>query len=277
MNTMTRPDPQSGGRGTTRPAPQPGGRGPMSSRRGTIAVAAIAALLAAAALLAFLAQYRKHLTDSTPQRVLVARSLVPKGTPGAVVASSHLYKEVKVRKSQVKAGAISDPSAIDQRVATQDVYPGQPLTTKAFAAQGTSVLNHLSGYERAISVPIDGAHGLISKVEPGDRVDVIGTFGGEGTGPDVAVVVARNALVLDVPSKAKGAGAPGTGSESATVRVSDEAAAQGAAAADGGKVWLVLRPPVGARTHTDSTLNAVKNGKHIRAKVTVDAQAGGGR
>src|SRR3954454_13046045 len=188
MQTMTRPDSQPGGRGATRTAPPPGGRGPLSSRRGTIAVAVIAALIAAAALIAFLAQYRKQLTDSTPQRVLVARSLVPKGTPGAVVASRHLYKEEKVRKSQVKAGSISDPSAIDQRVATQDVYPGQPLTTKAFAARGTGVLNRLSGYERAISVPIDAAHGQISKIESGDRVDVIGTFAGEGTGPSAAVI-----------------------------------------------------------------------------------------
>src|SRR4051795_5107851 len=194
MQTMTRPDSQPGARGATRPAPPPGGRGPLSSRRGTIAVAVIAALIAAAALIAFLAQYRKQLTDSTPQRVLVARSLVPKGTPGAVVASSHLYKEGTVRKSQVKAGAISDPSAIDQRVATQDVYPGQPLTTKAFAVQSTRVLNHLSGYQRAISVPIDGAHGQISKIEPGDRVDLIGTFGAQGAGPSAAVTVARNAL-----------------------------------------------------------------------------------
>src|SRR4051812_9697345 len=196
MQTMTRPDSQPGGRGATRPAPPPGGRGPLSSRRGTIAVAVIAALIAGAALVAFLAQYRKQLTDSTPQRVLVARSLVPKGTPGAVVASRHLYKEVKVRKSQVKPGAISDPAAIAQRVATQDVYPGQPLTAKAFAAAGTNVLNHLSGYERAISVPVDEAHGLISKVAPGDRVDVISTFGAGGAGPSAAVVVARDALVL---------------------------------------------------------------------------------
>jgi pilus assembly protein CpaB len=260
----------------TRPAPQHGGRGPLSSRGGTMAVAAITALLAAAALLVFLGQYRSHLTDSTPQRVLVARSLVPKGTPGAVVASSHLYKQVKMRKSQVKDGAISDPAALEQRVATQDVYPGQPLTTKAFAGQSTRVLNHLSGYQRAISVPVDGAHGLIGKVEPGDHVDVIGTFGGEGAGPNAAVVVARNALVLSVPSKAKSSGVTGTGSQSATVRVSDEASAQVAAAADGGKVWLVLRPAVGARSHGD-TLEAFKNGKHIKAKITVDAQAGGGR
>src|SRR3954447_6640602 len=152
MQTMTRPDSQPGGRGATRPAP-PGGRGPLSSRRGTIAVALIAALIAAAALIAFLAQYRKQLTDSKPQRVLIARSLVPKGTPGAVVASRHLYKEETVPKSQVKAGSISNPSAIDQRVATQDVYPGQPLTRKAFAAPGRSVLNHLSGYDRAIGAP----------------------------------------------------------------------------------------------------------------------------
>ena len=67
-------------------------RGPLSTKNGTFAIAAILALIAAAALLVFLREYRDDLTDSDPVQVLVARSLVPKGTPGELIASQQLYR-----------------------------------------------------------------------------------------------------------------------------------------------------------------------------------------
>jgi Flp pilus assembly protein CpaB len=265
MKTMTRPS-------------LPRGQGPLSTRGGTVALAAIAALLAGAALLAFLRHYRHDLTDSTPQRVLVARSLIPKGTPGDLIASRHLYREVNLRKSQVEDGAITDPAALEQKAVSRDVYPGRPITTKDLARASDRVLNRLSGYDRAISVPVDAAHGMIGKIQAGDHVDVVGTFGTEGVGPDTALIVARNALVLSVPSKPKSAGVAGSGGQSATIRVGDDAAAQIAAAADGGKVWLVLRPTVGARSHsTDAVARALRSGKPVRAKVSVDATVRAGR
>ena len=65
-------------------------RGPLSTKNGTFAVAAILALIAAAALLVFLREYRDDLTDSDPVQVLVARSLVPKGTPAEIIAGEQL-------------------------------------------------------------------------------------------------------------------------------------------------------------------------------------------
>jgi hypothetical protein len=65
--------------------PRPGGGGPLSSRGGTLLVAAMLSLLAGAALLVFLRQYREDVTSTDRARVLVAASLVPKGTPGDVI------------------------------------------------------------------------------------------------------------------------------------------------------------------------------------------------
>ena len=43
-----------------------------------------------------------------------------------------------------------------------------------------------------------------------------------------------------------------------------------AASADGGKVWLVLRPAVGARAHrSDTTLNGVNDGAPLNADVNI--------
>jgi|SRR5215211_6121862 len=234
----------------TRPSPPSGrGPGPLSTRGGTLAVAAIVAVLAAAALLLFLNSYRDNLTKSDKVDVLVGRSLVPKGTPGRVVADDHLYRLEKVRKSQLADGAIRDPNSLGDKVVATDIYPGHQMAGKDFASADDRVLSRLAGFQRAISVPVDTAHGLIGKAQAGDRVDVLASNGDDGAASQAQVVV-RNALLLAIPKKAKTRGSTeNAANQSATLRVSEEAAIRLAASADGGgEIWLVLRPAVGARS-----------------------------
>ena len=243
------PPPPSG------PTP-PSGRGPnpLATRGGTLAVSANTALVAAAALLVFLHQYKKNLTKSDEVRALVVRNLLPKGTPGRVVANDHLYREVKVRRSDLEDGAVTDPNTLVQKVVTKDVYPGHQLTSTDFAPTRNRLPSRLSGYQRAMTVPVDPAHGMIGKIQAGDRVDVVSTHD-EGAGPPVPATVVRNVLVLAIPSEAKKtAGVGDKSTQSVTLRVPDQAGTIPIASGaddDGGGVWLVLRPPVGARSHSD--------------------------
>lgn len=246
---------------------------PLSTRGGTFTIAALCALLAAATLLIFLRQYREDLTGSEPTRVLVARSLVPKGTPGEVVASERLYKVVRVPQSQLEKTALTDPSELTENVAKADIYPGHQLVGTDFEDSAGRVGNRLTGYQRAMTVPVDPAHGMIGNVEAGDRVDVVVTTQG-GTGLATAArTAARDVLVLDVPSKAEG----NDDDQPATIRVSDEEAVQIAAGSDGGQVWLVLRPAVRARSHdaADVVTNALSRGGSVKADIDINVQEGG--
>lgn len=257
----------------TRPKTTPPQRagGPLSSRGGILLVAAILSLLAAGALLVFLREYRQDLTASDGVKVLVAKTLVPQGTPGQVVAESRLYKVARVKKSELSEGAIVDPADLKGQVASEDLFPGHQLSTGDFESADGSVGSRLTGFERAMAVPVDSAHGMIGKIEAGDRVDVITTQDAGAGSLTAASVAARNSLVLAVPD------GDGTGAarrdEQVTIRVPDDAAAAIAAAADGGEVWLVLRPPVGARSHkTDAVLNGLASGRPIDAEVEIDAR-----
>lgn len=257
----------------TKPKPQasPRGGGPLSSRGGILLVAALLSLLAGAALLVFLREYRDDLTASDDVQVLVVRTLLPQGTSGQVVAEDRLYKLARVKKSQLEDGAITDPAALKGRIAAEDLYPGHQLTVEDFESAEGSVGSRLTGFDRAMAVPVDSSHGLIGKIEAGDRVDVIITQDGGAGVVTAARVATRNALVLAVPEGDD----PGTArrDEQVTVRVPDDAAATIAAAADGGKVWLVLRPPVGARSHkTDAVLSGTAGGRPIDAEVEIDAR-----
>ena len=214
----------------------------FSTRRGAITTAALAALLAGVLLFAFVQSYKKGGTPTvvnTP--VFVASQFIPRGTPVSVIAAGQLMSRTTVPSSHVVAGAIADPSVVKGEVAAADIYPGQQLTATDFAAGSISLASQLTGISRAIAIPVDSVHGLVGYVQTGDHVDLLESLNG------VVSVLAQNVLVLSAPGGG-GGGVAGGGSSSGTMvlEVTPRLAVQAAYAADSGKIWVVLRPPVGA-------------------------------
>ena len=251
--------------------PRRGGGGPLSSRGGTLLVAALLSLLAGAALLVFLRQYREDVTSSDRARVVVAASLIPKGTPGEVIQERRMYRIARVREDDVREGALTDPADLKGRAVTDDVFPGHQLTLGDFETADGTLPSRLADYDRAMTVPVDRAHGMVGKIEEGDRVDVI-TVSGSGAGTvAVASAAVRGALVLAVPDS--GGSGSASREQPVTLRVPDRAASIIAAASDSGEIWLVLRPPVGARSHgADATATGAANGQPLNADIDISAR-----
>ena len=61
-------------------------------------------------------------------RVLVAESLIPKGTPGSVIVRKHLAVWATVTCAHRVIGAISDKNALRDHVTVSDIFPGQQIT-----------------------------------------------------------------------------------------------------------------------------------------------------
>lgn len=230
----------------------------LSTRGGTVAVSAVAGVIAAGILLAYLHRYRESVGSATqPMTVLVAKDLIEKGTPGNIVGSNGLFQAMTTPRSEVKEGAITDPAVLRGTVALDDIYPGEQLTAGSFSGAGADTLAaRISADQRAISVPIDDAHGMIGNVETGDHVDIYGGFNvrkllPNGT-PDpnatdrpVLKLIVEDVVVLAAPKAQTGVGG---GSQMApiTLRMSEENAAKVAFSSDNGIVWIVLRPRTGA-------------------------------
>jgi pilus assembly protein CpaB len=223
----------------------------MSTRRGTLILGGVAAGLSALVLTLYIDQYRSSVSgDSEPITVLVAKTLIEKGMPGDVVGVKRLFDQEAVPQSQLKEGAITDPSTLRGRIAVSDIYPGQPLTVADFAASGGSLGTRLAGKDRAISVPVDSSHGMVGQIEAGDRVDVLAGFnvlaaGVGGQGRPVVKVLMQNALVLESP-RAAGSGVGAAGTANVVLRTNRDQAIEVAWASDNGKIWLVLRPRAGS-------------------------------
>ncbi len=213
----------------------------LTTRRGTIILGIGAAVLAAIVLLVYLNQYRNSVdSGAQPVSVLVAKSLIQKGTPGDVVGSTALFQVSSIPRKQVKAGAFVDPKTLTGRVAVADIYPGQQLTEADFTVGNPNALTQrLSRDQRAVVIPLDGPAQVGGQILPGDHVDVwvaLNAQGANGVSRSIVREALQNMYVL------------GAANGSVTIRATPKQAGQFIFASQNAKIWLVLRPAVGSTT-----------------------------
>jgi Flp pilus assembly protein CpaB len=251
----------------------------LTTRRGTLALAGLCALIAAALLMVFLARYRNSLTEAAaPTPVLVATSLVQKGMSGSVLAEKRAFEVIERKAEDVKQGAVADPALLRDKVAAVDIYPGQQITAAAFTTATGTVLPKLADDQRAISLPVDHEHGLIGQVQTGDHVDVLASYGdtaaaGQAGGSGVIRTLLQDLLVLRAPKQPIEGSDEGEGADSSiVVRASDKEAARLAHAADFGKVWILLRPAANAKESKPVTVDqtAALAGSNTGFKATIE-------
>jgi Flp pilus assembly protein CpaB len=234
----------------------------FATRRGSLFVGAAAAVLAGLILIVYLHSYRNSVNSGAAKvNVLVAKSLIQKGTPGNIIATSDQFQVAEVPKSQLLTGALTDPSALAGRIAVTDIYPNQQMTANyfAYAAPGT-LQTSITGTDRAITISIDASHGMIGQIGAGDHVDIFMGFNLQGAGGNQPVIKLLMADVLVLKAPYSG------GSGLITLRAPEYRAAQLAYAADNGRLWLVLRPASGAKTVNPGIVNAqtLLNAKPVR-------------
>ncbi len=178
--------------------------------------------------------------------MLVAKQLIPKGTPGTLVASQSMYAPTTLPRKEVEVGAIADPSYLSGRAASADIFPGQQFTATDFAAiRHGAVDTLLRGTERAISISLDNVHGSSLAAAGRGLGRHLHRRGG------VVKLFRPNVKVLAVP------GVPGpSGGGNLMLEINTGEAAQFAFAADNTQLWFVLRPVVGAKPTKPSTANS---------------------
>lgn len=216
----------------------------LSTRRGMITAAALAALAGLGVVLLFMSSYRTSVSPTAEMTVLVADTFIEKGTSGDAIAEAELFRRATLPEDEVRAGAITDPSALSGHVVSKEVASGQQLTTAELVPGADPVVGRLQGVQRALSVPVDPARGNFGQLQPGTHVDVLGSFAGQIAGGRATTMVeplARDILVLQVPgSEGSDTGAAG---DAVVLRVTDVEATRIAEAADSGEIWLTVRPP----------------------------------
>jgi Flp pilus assembly protein CpaB len=234
----------------------------VSTRRGAYTVAAAAAALAGLVLLVFINQYKNDVNAGlAPAPVLTADRLIPRGTSAAEVITNKLFKATAVAEENLRPGAVTAASQIVGKVAVRDVLPGQQITVADFAAAADPIRSRLSKRERAIQIPIDKIHGLLTTVRAGDRVDILAAFNStsasNGSGTPTLEPLVRDIRIM------RNAG------DSVILETTDQQGARLAFAADNAKLWFLLRPPIGA---TDSKPSSVSQDSLKQFELTVTSK-----
>ncbi len=147
-------------------------------------------------------------------------------------------------------GALSDAANLRDKVATHDIFPGAQLTAGDFAAAETNVAATLVDRQRAISIPLDSAHGMLNNLQVGSRVDIYGGFNVVKVGADgspisggqarpVLKMIMSNILVVGIVKNGNSA--------NVAFRTNDKQSTELAFASDNGKVWVAIRPSAKAK------------------------------
>jgi Flp pilus assembly protein CpaB len=212
----------------------------FTTRQGTILLGVAAAVLAAIALLVYLNSYRNSVNSKNQAiSVLVAKSLIQKGTPGAIVGTTSLYQVTSIPKKQVKDGAFVDPATLTGKVAATDIYPGQQLTASDFVAANPEALTQrLDRTQRAVVVSLGSPEEVGGQIASGDRVDVwVGiNAASNGVSQPIFRELYQNMYVMNA----------GTNGGNVTLRATPRQAGTLVFASDNAKIWLVLRPVNGS-------------------------------
>lgn len=124
----------------------------------------------------------RALADQSPQKVLVAKVMIPSGTTAADAAKAGGFELKTVAKDSVATGALSDIEPVADEVTLTAIFPGQQIVAAAFGAQGSSSALPIPANDLAMSVQLDDPARVAGFVEPGSSVAVFATLSAQGSG-----------------------------------------------------------------------------------------------
>ena len=180
----------------------------MTYRVKNITIAVVLALVAALLTMFYTTNFQRNVrADETNVPVFVAVRDIPAGTSGADVERKGLLKKSEVVRRNVVPGAISKPSEVADLVTTQPIYAGEQVSTRRFATPSQrGIRSQLTGVQRAIAIPGDEHQLLAGTLRPGDKVDLVATFGvkivNSGEENKFTRIVLRDIEVLRAPNNA---------------------------------------------------------------------------
>ena len=178
----------------------------MTYRLRNIVIAVALALVAALLTMFYVSNYQRNVrSDETNVAIYVAAKDIPAGTSGTDAARKGMFEKTEIVRRNVVPGAISNPSQLEELVATQPILAGEQVTTRRFATPAErGVRAQLKGTMRAVQVPGDQHQLLAGTLRAGDRIDVVASI---KVNPDKDVyatrIILRDVEVLKPASAAK--------------------------------------------------------------------------
>jgi pilus assembly protein CpaB len=159
--------------------------------------------------------YTQRLQSQVQEQVQQAEEKVKAEQVTVLVAARDLPVHTKIGPDDVKVIEVSKPSKVDSALDKPDDAIGkvlgyplasgeQILPTKFATAAPTGMSIVIPPGKRAVSAKVDQVVTAGGLLEPGDHVDVIGTFNADKAGKDESVIFLQNVEVLAIDQAYEG-------------------------------------------------------------------------
>jgi pilus assembly protein CpaB len=151
-------------------------------RNWRVLTAVVAVVLAAAASVlayTYLTQADARAQDKTELvPALVARNVVPKGTPGKTAVDEGLLEVKKVPRDVLPDAVLTSDEGLGTLVASSQIAKGQFVVRDSFVApsQVDGFATAVKDGKQAISLTVDPTHGVAGFVQPNDSINVLLTL-----------------------------------------------------------------------------------------------------
>jgi Flp pilus assembly protein CpaB len=179
----------------------------MAKRSNLIVTLGLAVFVAGAAATFLVVRDRgdgKPAASGGGAAVLYAAKAIPAGTTGGNAVDQGLVKSRSVSTAGKPAGALSDPSQLIGRTATQSVPEGAVVTDDQFAVPQTGLGTvKIPAGKTALAVQLSWVQGVAGFVASGDHIDVFGVAK-DGPGAPSAKLIMQNTQVLNVTPSGQG-------------------------------------------------------------------------
>ena len=168
----------------------------MNSRRTTLIVALIVAVLAGWLTLNYLSSIqRSSAAANQPTEILVAAQEIPARIP----ITAEMLTKVTRPAAAVEPDALTDPAKVVGALSLITIPAGSTITlSKVGHPADVGLPVRLTPGMRAVSISIDKVKGVSGLIEPGDRVDVVAIPPKSTAVPPPASTILRGIRVLAV-------------------------------------------------------------------------------
>src|SRR5581483_8074849 len=168
----------------------------MNSRRTTLIVAVVVAILAGWLTLNYLSSIqRSNEAQNAPREILVAAQEIPARIP---ITITMLAKKT-VPASAVEPDALTDPNKVVGALSLITIPVGATITlSKVGHPADVGLPVRLTPGMRAVSISVDKVKGVSGLIEQGDRVDVVAIPPKSTAAPPPASTILRGIRVLAI-------------------------------------------------------------------------------
>jgi pilus assembly protein CpaB len=201
-------------------------------------------------------------TEMVP--ALVARNVIPKGTPGKTAVDQGLFTTKKVPRAAVPDSVLTSDTGLSGLVASASIAKGQFVVRDSFvaASQVDGFSTTVKAGKQAISLSVDTTHGVAGFIQPNDSINMLVSLDIDNkaskAGPQSTTAFLIPGLrVLAVGTTTAAASKPAATTDGTTqatqaptvekglitVEATPRQAEQIATAMNGGTIMLTLNPP----------------------------------